>query len=153
MCRTFEADLNPCGLDPGQRYYYSNVRAESEFLQYMAIISTLTNLTDESTANCGARLAQFACRYLFPRCNTENMPMAPCQNYCRCTLQDTCQDQWVLISGTIKTMFGGYTPNFTDLVDEISARGADCEDLEAYSDEVIYTMCDDSLECLYRECD
>lgn len=148
----FNASLNPCGLDLDQLYYYSDEKSEDDFLQFMAIISTLTIVTDDNTANCGQRLADFACSYLFPRCNDMMMPIAPCEDYCRCTLQDTCADQWTLIAGTVEEVLGDYTSDFTILIDNITARGSDCDNLDLYRDEVTYApMCDGSVECLYRK--
>ena len=76
--------------------------------------------------------------------------MAPCQNYCRCTLQETCSAQWAQIAETIAIMFGGYTSDFTRLIDAIS-NSSDCENLDFYRNLVNYTTCDNTLDCIYRE--
>ena len=151
MCRTFNASLNPCGLAQDQDYYYTDDKVENDFLEYLTIISTLTNITDDSTAKCGMRLAGFACSYIFPRCNEMSMPMAPCQNYCMCTLQDTCSEQWTMIADTIDSMFGDFSSNFTMLIDQISDLGSDCENLDLYSSLTPYATCDNSLPCVSRK--
>jgi len=80
-----------CGYQENKQYFF-NLCLVTELSLKIAVVNTIIK-TGLNSNDCGDHIRDLLCRYIFPLCDNESLPEAPCEPDCMNVLQ-SCQSEW-----------------------------------------------------------
>lgn len=130
-----------CGYQEKEQYFF-NLSLVTELSHKIAVVSKIIE-TGFNSSDCGDNVRHLLCGYIFPLCDNESLPEAPCNMTCMDVLKN-CQSEWETLENLLREIddifnVSDFNNPFSFLNDVLPEQ--DCEHLSYYNDVTYSNSC------------
>jgi len=129
-----------CGYQENEQYFFS-LFLVTELSLKIAVVSKIIE-TGLNSSYCGDHIRRLLCGYIFPLCDNESLPEAPCDMDCM-NVSQSCQSQWDTLRNLLREIDdifnvsvanGSRVPNFNNPFSFLNGvLPENCENLSYYN--------------------
>lgn len=137
-----------CDYQENEQYFF-NLCLVTELSLKIAVVNTIIK-TGLNSSDCGDHIRRLLCGYIFPLCDNESLPEAPCNMTCMNAFQN-CQSEWETLGNllheidgifSVSVASGSRVPNFNNPFSFLNdVLPEDCEHLSYYNNFTYSNSC------------